>query len=96
MRRFTCLTYAFSKKLDNHIAMSALFLMHCNYRRVHQTLRVTPPEGSEPQLACVVYFGDRAIDSRRDGECRRVAMNGVRGRPSLARHGQNQYYLEPV
>jgi hypothetical protein len=42
MRRFTRLTNAFSKKLDNHIAMIALFHMHYNFVRVHQTLRVTP------------------------------------------------------
>jgi hypothetical protein len=42
MRRFTRLTNAFSKKLDNHIAMIALFHMYYNFGRVHQTLRVTP------------------------------------------------------
>ena len=42
MRRFTRLTNAFSKKLDNHIAMIALFHMRYNFARVHQTLRVTP------------------------------------------------------
>ncbi len=42
MRRFTRLTNAFSKKLDNHVAMIALFHMHYNFARVHQTLRVTP------------------------------------------------------
>jgi IS1 family transposase len=42
MRRFTRLTNAFSKKLDNHIAMLALFHMHHNFARIHQTLRVTP------------------------------------------------------
>jgi len=41
-RRFTRLTNAFSKKLDNHIAMIAFFHMHYNFARVHQTLRVTP------------------------------------------------------
>ena len=42
MRRFTRLTNAFSKKLDNHIAMIALFHMYYNFVRIHQTLRVTP------------------------------------------------------
>ena len=42
MRRFTRLTNAFSKKIDNHIHMVALFHMHYNFARVHQTLRVTP------------------------------------------------------
>ena len=42
MRRFTRLTNAFSKKLENHPAMVALYFMYYNFGRVHQTLRVTP------------------------------------------------------
>lgn len=42
MRRFTRLTNAFSKKLDNHVAMTSLYFMYYNFGRVHQTLRVTP------------------------------------------------------
>lgn len=42
MRRFTRLTNAFSKKVDNHRHMVALHYMYYNYARVHQTLRVTP------------------------------------------------------
>ncbi|HXB69021.1 MAG TPA: hypothetical protein VNY05_12300 [Candidatus Acidoferrales bacterium] len=42
MRRFTRLTNALSKKLENHIAMIALFHMHYNFVRIHQALRVTP------------------------------------------------------
>ena len=42
MRRFTRLTNAFSKKLDNHRWAVALHYMHYNFCRVHQTLRVTP------------------------------------------------------
>jgi hypothetical protein len=42
MRRFTRLTNAFSKKVDNHLWAIALHYMHYNFCRVHQTLRVTP------------------------------------------------------
>jgi IS1 family transposase len=42
MRRFTRLTNAFSKKLENHIAAIALHFMYYNFVRIHQTLRVTP------------------------------------------------------
>ena len=42
IRRFTRLTNAFSKKLENHAYAVALHFMYCNYVRIHQTLRVTP------------------------------------------------------
>lgn len=42
MRRFARLTNAFSKKIENHVAMLALYFMYYNFCRVHQTLRVTP------------------------------------------------------
>ena len=42
MRRFTRLTNAFSKKLENHIAAIALHCCYYNFVRIHQTLRVTP------------------------------------------------------
>jgi len=42
MRRFTRLTNAFSKKLDNLKAALALHLAWYNFCRVHKSLRVTP------------------------------------------------------
>jgi hypothetical protein len=42
MRRFTRLTNAFSKKLENHVVTVALYFVYYNFGRVHQTLRVTP------------------------------------------------------
>lgn len=42
MRRFTRLTNAFSKKVENREAAVALNFMWYNFGRVHQTLRVTP------------------------------------------------------
>jgi hypothetical protein len=42
MRRFTRLTNAFSKKVQNLEAAVALHFMFYNFARIHQTLRVTP------------------------------------------------------
>jgi hypothetical protein len=42
MRRFTRLTNAFSKKIDNLYYSVALHFMHYNFARIHKSLRVTP------------------------------------------------------
>jgi len=41
IRRFTRLTNAFSKKMENHFYALAIYFMHYNYVRIHTTLRVT-------------------------------------------------------
>jgi IS1 family transposase len=42
MTRFTRLTNGFSKKLENHVHMVALYAVFYNWTKVHKTLRVTP------------------------------------------------------
>ncbi len=66
MRRFTRLTSAFSKKLQNLKGHVALHFAFYNFVRIHQTLRVTPamavgitPGGDRPVLkpSCGDYGG---------------------------------------
>ncbi len=42
IRRFTRLTNAFSRKIENHIASLSIHYMYYNFARIHQSLRVSP------------------------------------------------------
>ena len=42
VRRFTRLTNAYSKKLENHCAMLSLYFLHYNFCQQHKAHRVTP------------------------------------------------------
>lgn len=66
MRRYTRLTNAFSKKLEAHVAATALHFAHYNFCRVHQTLRVTP--AMEAGLSDHVWSIDELLDATMAGE----------------------------
>jgi IS1 family transposase len=65
MRRFTRLTNGFSKKLENHGHMVALYFMHYNFCRVHKTLRVTP--AMEAGLTDHIWTIEELTDLRAQG-----------------------------
>jgi IS1 family transposase len=52
MRRFTRLTNAFSKKVENHAAAISLHFMHYNFARTHQSLK--DPYPRTPAMAAGV------------------------------------------
>ena len=54
LRRFTRLTNAFSKKVDNHYYALALYFLHYNFARKHSTLKATP--------AMAAGLADRSYD----------------------------------
>jgi IS1 family transposase len=51
MRRFTRLTNAFSKKVENHAASVSLHFMHYNFARPHQTLTKRYGRKTTPAMA---------------------------------------------
>jgi IS1 family transposase len=61
MRRFTRLTNAFSKKVENLRAAVSLHFAHYNFVRLHKTLRVTPAmaAGIESQLWTIEELVER-------------------------------------
>jgi IS1 family transposase len=56
MRRFTWLTNAFSKKLENHYHALSLYFMFYNFVRIHKTRSVTP--AMEAKIADHVWTMD--------------------------------------
>lgn len=84
-RRFTRLTNAFSKKVENHIAAQAIYFMHYNYARVHKTLRCTP--AMEAKLSDHIWTYEEIIGllesvepkGKRVWSHRRAAISGDSG-----------------
>jgi IS1 family transposase len=65
VRRYTRLTNAFSKKLENHAAATALHFAHYNFVRRHQTLRCTPAMAAG--VTSTMWSTDDLLDAVLDG-----------------------------
>lgn len=65
VRRYTRLTNAFSKKLENHIAATALHFAHYNFVRRHQTLRTSPAMAAG--VASTLWDTDDLLSAALDG-----------------------------
>jgi hypothetical protein len=63
---FHAVNHAFSKKLSNLKAAMALHFAHCNFVRIHPSLRVTPAmaAGVSDRLWFIEELIDIAIDGR--------------------------------
>lgn len=71
-RRFTRLTNAFSKKIDNHVHALALYFAFYNFCRIHKTLKVTPAmaAGITDSLWSLEDIAER-IEARRPAPAKR-------------------------
>ena len=71
MRRFTRLTNAFSKKVENHAHAVALYFVHYNFARIYRSLRVTP--AMEAGISDHVWSLEEIVGLLEQDEARRVA-----------------------
>jgi hypothetical protein len=55
MRRFTCLTNGFIKKVENHGYAIALHFVYYNFVKQHKTLRTTPAMAAGLMTGYIVY-----------------------------------------
>ena len=76
MHRFTPLTKAFSKKLENHCHALALYFMFYDFCRIHKTLKVTPATaaGVTTKLWSMEEIV-ALIDARDDRRAKRIAAH---------------------
>jgi IS1 family transposase len=65
VRRYARLTNAFSKKLENHVAATALHFAHYNFVRQYKTLRVSPAMATG--VASTLWSVGDLLDASLDG-----------------------------
>ena len=78
-RRLTRLSNGFSKKYENHCAAIALYVMHYNFCRVHEALRITP--AMQLGLSDHVWSVGELVTAALTGEIQakvQEALNGFR------------------
>ena len=63
MRRFTRLTNAFSKKLENYAAQVALHFWYYSFCRTHATLKTTPAVAGRRYLLPVYDLTSEAVEN---------------------------------
>ena len=82
MRRYTRLTNAFSKKIQNHAHSLALYYVWYNFCRIHQTLRTSPAmaAGITDTLHDMEWIGGH-IDARAPKPQRPGPRPGTKYRP---------------
>jgi IS1 family transposase len=65
MRRMTRLTNAHSKKIENHVAATALHMAHYNFARIHTSIRATPAMAAG--ITKTVWSMDDLLSAALDG-----------------------------
>ena len=78
-RRLTRLSNGFSKKYENHCAAIALYVMHYNFCRVHEALRITP--AMQLDLTDHVWSVAEMVNAALNGEIQqkvRTVLDGFR------------------
>jgi hypothetical protein len=85
-RRFTRLTNAFSKKIQNHKHAIALHYVYYNFCRVHQTLRVTP--AMEAGLADHVWDVEELVGLLEADEALAIAHGAMKRGPYKKRNAE--------
>jgi len=86
-RRFTRLTNAFSKKIDNHLYALALFFLHYNFVRQHKSLKKSSPAMAAGLSPTLWSMEDIAALIEADRPQPKIGKRGPRGpyKPRVAK-----------